>query len=156
MNISKSMLRELSESGYFKGKLKEAYMRKSPISVSICTMPIEDAMDLLYSIDLTKRQKLLDFLGRFTEEQIATNGFASQRYAEYVLKGRFKLGEPAIRGNWGGVGGLAGDLWNRYTKTVLNTPPYSTAPLDTAKLTEEGKALYYEFKRMDNQIIPTS
>jgi hypothetical protein len=29
MNISKAILRKLSESGYFKGKLKEAYMRKS-------------------------------------------------------------------------------------------------------------------------------
>jgi hypothetical protein len=113
MNIPKAMIRKLYEGGFFKGKLKEAFMRKSPISVSLCTMPIGDALDLLNTMDMANRSKLLEFLGRFTEEQIATNGWASYRYAVDVLKGRFPLGERAIKED---LGAMSPSSWGYYVK----------------------------------------
>lgn len=88
-------------------------MRKSPISISLCTMPINEAMDILDTMDMAKRPKLLAFLKSFTEEQIATNGWASYRYAIDVLRGRFPMGEMAIKKNLGGMGGES-DNWTHY------------------------------------------
>lgn len=148
------MLRKLSEVGLFKGKVKEAYMKKSPVGVSLYTMPMPEALDILNSMDMEQRPKLLAFLSKFTEDQIATNGWASMKYAELVIKGRFKKGEPAIRGNWGNLGGYAEVLWSRYKNFVLSLAPYNSYPGTAPQaMTEEGKALQYEFERMDNQII---
>lgn len=110
------MIRRLAENGFFKGKLREAYMQKSPIVITLCLMPVNDAVDILNTMDMDNRPKLLAFLNSFTEEQIATNGWASLVYALYVLKARFPMGEKAIVHNKGGLagGGLSSDLWNRY------------------------------------------
>jgi len=124
-------------------------MQRSPVGVSLYTMPIEEAMDIFGSMDMANRPALLDFLNRFTEDQLATNGWASMWYAELVLHGRFQKGESAIRGNWGGIGGKAEDMWDRYKNFVLSRPPYAA----NSKLTSEGKDLYYEYGRMDNQMI---
>ena len=141
----------MAEQGFFKGKLKEAYMKISPVSVAMYSMPIGDAMDILNTMDMETRPKLLEFLGRFTEEQIATHGWASYMYARYVKLSRFKLGEQAIRGNWKGVGGYeaASEQWRRYQNWLLSRPPY----VGPKGLTEEGHALRYEFERMDLQPI---
>ena len=130
------MLRKLYEGGYFKGRLKEAYINRSPISVSLCTIPMDDALAILDTMDLTNQFKRMEFFSRFTEEQIATNGWASYRYAQDVLKGRFALGEPAIRGNWGQF--TSSDTWHYYKQFVLSKAPYNMYPGTAPQAMTEG------------------
>ena len=118
--MSKRMLSRLAEKGYFKGKLRDSYMAKSPITVSLCSMPFEDAMDILSSMEWDKTP-LVNFLSGFTEDQIAQNGWASYKYAMYILKAPFPKGEYAIKKNLGSLGGHS--YWAEYVATFPQIVP---------------------------------
>jgi len=120
MDMSRRLLTVIAQTGYFKGKLRDSYMEVSPVPASLLSMPFEEAMEILSSFELDKTP-LLNFLARFTEDQIAKSGWASFKYATMVIHKPFPKGEYAIKNNLGSLGGV--NYWPEYVAAFPQIVP---------------------------------